>query len=49
MDIILKPETIKLIGSTNNKIIKNKNGKYVFYLEVGQIVFVDCIVVILYF
>ena len=30
---LLTPETMKLIGSTENKITKNKNGENVLHLE----------------
>ena len=31
---LLTPETIKLLGSTKNKITKNKNDKNVAHLEI---------------
>ena len=39
---LLTPETIKLLGSTENEITKNKNGENVTNLEITQIVLVQC-------
>ena len=39
---LLTPETIKLLGSTKNKITKNKNGENVPHLEVVELVLVHC-------
>ena len=39
---ILTPETMKLLGSTESKITKNKNGKNVPHLEVAELVLVHC-------
>ena len=36
---LLTPETMKLLGSTENKITKNKTGKNVPYLEIRVVVF----------
>ena len=36
----LTPETIKLLGSTENKIIKEKNGENVPHFEITEIVLV---------
>ena len=42
---LLTPETMKLPGSTNRKIRKNKNGKNVPYLEITEVVLIHCNVV----
>ena len=42
---LLTPETIKLLGSTENKIIKDKNGKNVPHLEFTEVVLVHCNIV----
>ena len=42
---ILKPETMKLIGSTENKINKDKNGENVPHLEITEVVLVHCSIV----
>ena len=34
---LLTPETIKLLGSTENKITKNKNGENVPHLEITEV------------
>ena len=39
---LLTPETMKLLGSTENKISKNKNGENVPHLEVTEVVLVHC-------
>ena len=39
---LLTPETIKLLGSTESKITKNKNGENVPHLEIVKLVFVHC-------
>ena len=39
---LLTKETIKLLGSTENKITKDKNGKNVPHLEVTKVVLVHC-------
>ena len=39
---ILTPETMKLLGSTESKITKNKNGENVPHLEVAELVLVHC-------
>ena len=39
---ILTPETMKLLGSTEKKINKNKNGKNVPHLENSEVVLVHC-------
>ena len=40
MDILLTPETMKLLGSTESKITKDKNGKNMPHLEVVELVLV---------
>ena len=42
---LLTPETMKLLGSTENKIIKNKNGENVPHLEIMDVVLVHCNIV----
>ena len=39
---LLTPETIKLLGSTKNKITKDKNGENVLYFEITEVVLVYC-------
>ena len=39
---LLTPETMKLLGSTENKITKDKNGENVPRLEVVELVLVHC-------
>ena len=39
---LLTPETMKLLGSAENKINKDKNGEYVPHLEVVEVVLVHC-------
>ena len=39
---LLTPETMKLSGSTESKITKNKNGESVPHLEVVELVLVHC-------
>ena len=39
---LLTPETMKLLGSTESKITKDKNGENVPYLEVVELVSVHC-------
>ena len=34
---ILTPETMKLLGSTKNKIAKDENGKNVPHLEITEV------------
>ena len=36
---------MKLLGSTENKIVKDKNGEYVLHLEVTEVVLVHCNIV----
>ena len=42
---LLKPETMKLLGSTKNKTTKDKNGENVPYLEITEVVLVHCNIV----
>ena len=42
---LLTPEKMKLLGSTENKIIKDKNGKNVPYLKITEVVLVHCNIV----
>ena len=39
---LLTPETMKLLGSTESIITKDKNGENVPYLEIVELVFVHC-------
>ena len=39
---LLTPETMKLLGSTESKITKNKNGENVPHLETVELVLVHC-------
>ena len=39
---ILKPKTMKLLGSIENKITKDKNGESVPHLEITEVVLVHC-------
>ena len=38
----LNPETIKLLGSTKNKITKNENDENIPHLEIIKVVLVLC-------
>ena len=42
---LLTPEAMKLLGSTENKIIKDKNGENVPHLEITEVVLVHCDIV----
>ena len=42
---LLIPETMKLLGSTKNKMTKDKNGSNVPHLEITEVVLVCCNVV----
>ena len=42
---LLAPETMKLLGSTKNKIAKDKNGENVPHLEITEVVLVHCDIV----
>ena len=39
---LLTPEKMKLLGSTENKITKDKNGENVAHLEITKVVLVHC-------
>ena len=39
---LLTPETIKFLGSTENKITKDKNGENVPHLEIIELVLIHC-------
>ena len=42
---LLTPETMKLLGSTKNKITKDKNGENVPNLEITEVVLIHCNIV----
>ena len=42
---LLRPETMKLLGSTKNKITEDKNGENVPHLEITEAVLVRCNIV----
>ena len=42
---LLKPETMKLLGSTKNKITKDNNGENVPHLEITEVMLVHCNIV----
>ena len=42
---LLTKETMKLLGSTETKITKNKNGKNVPHLEITEVVLIHCNIV----
>ena len=42
---LLTPETIKLLRSTEDKIIKDKNGENVPHFEITEVVLVHCNIV----
>ena len=42
---LLTPETMKLLGSTENKITKDKNGENVPHLEIAEVLLVHCNIV----
>ena len=42
---LLTLETTKLLGSTENKITKNKNGENMPHLEIKEVVLVCCNIV----
>ena len=42
---LLTPETMKLLGSTENKITEDKNGENVPHLEITEVVLVHCNIV----
>ena len=39
---LLTKETMKLLGSTKNKITKDKNGENVPHLEISEVILVHC-------
>ena len=39
---LLSPEIVKLLGTTKNKIGKDKNGENVPYLEINEVVLIPC-------
>ena len=39
---LLTPKTMKLLGSTESKITKDKNGENVPHLEIVELVLIDC-------
>ena len=39
---LLTSETMKLLGSTENKVTKNRNGENVPHLEITEVVLVHC-------
>ena len=42
---LLTPETMKLLGSTKNKITEDKNGENVPHLEITEVMLVHCNIV----
>ena len=42
---LLTPETMKLLGSTESKITKDKNGENVPHLEIAELVLIHCNIV----
>ena len=42
---LLTAETMKLLGSTENKITEDKNGKNVLRLQIAEVVLVHCDIV----
>ena len=42
---LLTPETMKLLGSTKNKITEDKNGENVPHLQITEVVLVHCNIV----
>ena len=42
---LLTPETMKLLGSTKNKITKDKNGENVPHLDITEVVLIHCNIV----
>ena len=41
----LTPETMKLLGSTENKITRDKNSENVPHLEIAEVVLIHCDIV----
>ena len=46
---LLAKETMKLLGSTKNKITKDKNGENVPHLEITEVILVHCNMVNIYY
>ena len=42
---LLTPETMKVLGSTENRITKDKNGENISHLEITEVVLVHCNIV----
>ena len=42
---LVTPETMKLLGSTQNKITENKNVQNVLHLEITEVVLTHCDIV----
>ena len=42
---LLTPETMKFLGSTENKITEDKNGENVPHLEITEVILVHCDIV----
>ena len=42
---LLTPETMNLLGSTKNKITKDKNGENVPHFEITEVVLIHCNIV----
>ena len=42
---LLKPETMKLLASTENKIMKDKNNENVHHLQMIEVLLVHCNIV----
>ena len=42
---LLTPKTMKLLGSIENKITKDKNGENVLHLEISEVVLAHCNIV----
>ena len=43
---LLTPETMKLLESTENKIVKDKNSENLPHLEITEVVLVQCNIVL---
>ena len=41
----VRPETLKVLGSTQNKITKDENGKNMLHLEITEVTLVHCNIV----
>ena len=46
---LLTSETMKLLGSTKNKITKDKNGENVPHLEITEVILIYCEIVNTYY